>query len=601
MSMLMCCLIARRRLFWAYLVALIWLILGVANYIVLANRVSPLSWADVNVLTSVFSIMDQYMTVFQIILVIVALVLCIGISVYLYRRVPRVRRRDHWFRDSVVFGVLVGGTVGICLWTGYTHTIFENTGNITLTFQKSGFVYAFSNSIVDTGIKIPLNYTERGMKNLKASLKEYDSTKLDETQASPNIILVQLESFFDVNNMKNYTYSEDPIPNFHKLMQEYSCGLLTVPTIGAGTVNTEFEVLTGMTHRAFGLCEYPYKTILSEQTCESIAYNLQERGYHTAVVHNNKGSFYGRNDVFANLGFDVFDSMEYMYDLEYNLVEWVKDDVLVDEIVTRMEMTDMKDFVFAITVQSHGKYPSEKIDETQTITLEGEPNEAIKNGFEYYINQCKEVDDFIGHLIEAVDAIDEESMIIFYGDHLPTLEIEDSDLQFQNTYQTNYVIWDNFGLDKKNADIKAYQLTSEIMAKLGFANGIMTKYHQVYKYAVNYEKYMEVLQYDMLYGEKYIYDGVDKYVASDLQMGLYEITLDMVRQSGDGFIVGGDNFTEFSQVYVNGKKQDTEFINKKALRVADLELETGDRVLVKQITSSGGTLSYTDEFIYLMD
>ena len=36
--------------------------------------------------------------------------------------------------------------------------------------------------------------------------------------------------------------------------------ILKVPSVGAGTANTEFEVLTGMNLRYFGPGEYPYKT-----------------------------------------------------------------------------------------------------------------------------------------------------------------------------------------------------------------------------------------------------------------------------------------------------------------------------------------------------
>ena len=35
-----------------------------------------------------------------------------------------------------------------------------------------------------------------------------------------------------------------------------------VPSVGAGTANTEFEVLTGMNMRFFGPGEYPYKTVV---------------------------------------------------------------------------------------------------------------------------------------------------------------------------------------------------------------------------------------------------------------------------------------------------------------------------------------------------
>lgn len=52
-----------------------------------------------------------------------------------------------------------------------------------------------------------------------------------------------------MNNLLNVEFSENPIPNFSKLEEEYSSGLLTVPTVGSGTANTEFEIITGMSHK----------------------------------------------------------------------------------------------------------------------------------------------------------------------------------------------------------------------------------------------------------------------------------------------------------------------------------------------------------------
>ena len=56
----------------------------------------------------------------------------------------------------------------------------------------------------------------------------------------------------------------NPIPNFTKLKEECTSGFLTMPAIGAGTANSEFEVLTGFDVAYFGAGEYPYKTVLGK-------------------------------------------------------------------------------------------------------------------------------------------------------------------------------------------------------------------------------------------------------------------------------------------------------------------------------------------------
>ena len=133
-----------------------------------------------------------------------------------------------------------------------------------------------------------------------------------------------------------------------------------MPTVGAGTVNTEFETLTGMSLRFFGAGEYPYKGILRKETCESAAFDLAKLGYSSHAVHNNEANFYGRRKVYANLGFNSFTSGEYM-DTQNDVNEngWMRDENLIRPIEDALDATDHQDFVFTVSVQPHGAYPTE--------------------------------------------------------------------------------------------------------------------------------------------------------------------------------------------------------------------------------------------------
>ena len=79
-----------------------------------------------------------------------------------------------------------------------------------------------------------------------------------------------------------------------------------MPTIGGGTSNTEFEVITGLSTKLFGPGQFPYNSLLQTSTSESIAYYLKDQGYATTAMHNHEAIFYGRNVAYANLGFDRF-------------------------------------------------------------------------------------------------------------------------------------------------------------------------------------------------------------------------------------------------------------------------------------------------------
>ena len=63
-------------------------------------------------------------------------------------------------------------------------------------------------------------------------------------------------------------------------------------------------------------------------------------------------------------------------------------------------------------------------------------------------------------------------------------------------------------------------------------------------------------------------------------------------------IVKGENFNEFSKIYINGKYTKTVFIDSNTLMVKNSNLEPNSSIVVTQRTTGGGKLSSTNEFIY---
>ena len=225
------------------------------------------------------------------------------------------------------------------------------------------------------------------------------------------------------------------------------------------------------------------------------------------------------------------------------------------------------------------------------------------------------------------------------------------------------------------------------MAALGIDGGVINKFHQLYKGDEHYLKALKSLEYDILYGDMYVYNGQSPYVATDMKMGTYEIKIkdiikdegqfdktdqpligegvisnpniikDMTNNTGndkdkadniekettgavdkkpatskaeengknennesgeettdnpddnnsqvhdeefykDSYIVVGENFTEYSVVYVNGEIYETEYIDENHLRVHIEALNSLDTFVVKQYYL-GKTLSRTSDFIYI--
>ncbi len=144
-----------------------------------------------------------------------------------------------------------------------------------------------------------------------------------------------------------------------------------------------------------------------------------------------------------NLGFDTFTSEEYMADENLqNPLGWVKDSVLTDEIIKCLDSTDSPDYVYTISVQGHGDYPSEPILDNPSITVSGSPTDELNCKWEYYVNQIHEMDQFVKELTDALADYPEDVILVMYGDHLPTMGLTVEDLKNKYLFQTEYVIWD---------------------------------------------------------------------------------------------------------------------------------------------------------------
>ena len=332
----------RRRVFARIIVSVLWLILGVANGYMLLKRVTPFNAQDLKAATEGLSLINNYFNGFELIVLIVGAVAVVIWVVSMWRRGGQYTGKMHRFLALVaicVWGAVYSFVANAAVENRVVSTYF---GNIAFAYEDYGLPYCFMASLFNTGINEPNDYSEETIARISKD-GEITRNESDEPEEDlPNILFVQLESYFDVEEAEFFTTSKDACPNLHEMYDKYSSGYFKVPSVGAGTANTEFEVLTGMNLRYFGPGEYPYKTILKETPCESAATALESLGYGTHALHNNGGNFYSRARVFNNMGFDSFTSKEFMNILQLTENGWSKDDILIDHIVDALDSTSSR-------------------------------------------------------------------------------------------------------------------------------------------------------------------------------------------------------------------------------------------------------------------
>lgn len=585
----------KKRYFYISLTTIIWLVLSIANSVILNLRGTPLTGGDLKMMKSGLSIATQYLTNFNILCICL---LIIAISIYLvivYIKSPKSKVNYKIVIPSIlIYGLAFSQIVNFVLDKGIVTTNFFD---IRARYMDYGFSYSFLNSIVNNGVKKPSSYSKSSMDDIEYALGATDSISSSnsvitakssevETNVEPNIIMVQLESFIDPLWIKTIDFSEDPIPNFRKIFDNYTSGLLTIPGLGGGTANSEFEVITGFSSSLFGAGEFPFNTLLSSDTSPSLAYYLKNLGYSSHALHNNDATFYSRYKAYKNLGFDTFTPMECMPNMDRTPMGWAKDTYLTSEIEKLLTNTDNPDLVFAVSVQGHGSYPNSPLEDSE-IKLSSDKEISNLNSIEYYVNQLHEMDKFIGELINMVNSLNEPSIVVFYGDHHPAINVNAEDFVTNSLYTTPYAIWNNLGLEKDSIDLKAYELSSYIIKNLNLPETILSNLHNSTIDEDLKEEYLHLIQYDSLYGKDYL--NLDETITSNdsFTYGVNIPIINSIEESDDSINIIGENFNVYSKVFVNDTAIDTTFIDNNTLSLSNYKLKVGDIITVSHMAGAG--------------
>jgi phosphoglycerol transferase MdoB-like AlkP superfamily enzyme len=466
---------------------------GYANGIKMEKRSDPIVPNDFYLLKESWAMSKQYLS-WQQFLILAIGILLLGITAYLILK-------KKWDTTTPFASRVLISLTSAALLFGFGSirdnriwNLFGVSNAITLPSQNlidNGFVMGNLMQLTMLYQQKPEGYSktavEKYIEELKTSESAIASTK-NVNGVKPNVIVLQLEAFFDPTTLPNITLSEDPIPFFHSLQNQYSHGQLGVNVFGAGTANTEFEVLTSMSLQLFPYETHPYTSHVN-QPVDSVAYRFKQHGYKTSFLHNNYGWFYKRENVLPRLGFDHLMFSEQMWEKDtesvYDVPAVPKDYVLFDNIIKRTEKTKEKDFILGVTMELHGPYVK-WYDHDIKITSDT-VDKQYTDIIEEYVFKLKEVDKALQRLIQYYENSNEPTMIVMYGDHLPWLgddrvvyyETGYSNKTFEERhkmYSTPYIVWDNYRQEEtKQVNLGSTFLVPYVFREIGInGNGLHT-------------------------------------------------------------------------------------------------------------------------------
>ena len=196
-------LIVKRRLFTYIVVTLLWSIIGIVNWMMLNTRNTPFTYVDITLLKSVLPVMSNYFTPMEIVsmgaLILIALVLLVVAFMYLPMEKKLKRKKGFLQLSGDLCGFLRSYGSGIS-----TGDLTDQIHNILLAFNDYGTSYCFAITALKNGIDKPSNYSQKKIDSImkETNQKVEEKEKANKTVKKPNIIFVQLESHFDITQVK---------------------------------------------------------------------------------------------------------------------------------------------------------------------------------------------------------------------------------------------------------------------------------------------------------------------------------------------------------------------------------------------------------------
>lgn len=432
------------------------LALSIINYFKVALRGEPLVVDDLLVAKDAAGIMGEYSLHIPIVLIV--LLLLVGGGIYLLFRLARGRvPKKYWWVRIAAIALCIG--FGVLSWTQWYTDYFLYT-NTRLKIQHDfspwrdeeitaggGLFWSLLRSADEAFPPAPEGYSDEKAEEILAQTP--DTALPNEKRV--NLIVTMLESFSDFSVFEDIPLQSDPCAPLHALQAESYHGTLIADSIGGGTINAERSFLTGFTFR---------QPNYESETSSFVRY-FSANGYVTVGAHPGHDWFYSRDKITRLMGFDDYVFHEGHFDsliTDGKGYQGMADDAtLFEERFADFEQRDPSKpyFSFTVSYQGHSPYDSPFMTGTEYVSravIAGEGYTVVNNYLNSVADTCVQVANYVNRFRD----LDEPVVLVFFGDHKPTLGegnlyLERIGLCSPNgtsadryaLYSTPYLIWAN--------------------------------------------------------------------------------------------------------------------------------------------------------------
>lgn len=419
------------RVWLAYsVVLLVTAALYAINHLKLKYLHVPVSFSDVylleNLHVATLKLLAEYISVWQAAIALVAVAGLTGLA---------IRLEKPWFKRlgamrALTAGIAIAGAAAIVAGSGWVGVVYNAHRlrlvpfSSLLTQVHAGLFSSVLYSDAERKRSQAITVDKKAIEALLSTEAKSASPSLGVSYPqSPDIVVVQSESFFDPAIVRGLSDTTGLLPNLHRALAAGIGGTMDPPTFGGGTLRTEFEVLTGIPMAAYPDMEFPYLQI-NQPTIPSFVRVARKAGYTATAIHANSGTFWNRNVAFREIGFQRFITQADFPDGANRDGWYLSDAAMTDKIIATLNQARSPSLIFAISIEAHGPYLNDPVDKPAVRDSipapSGLPQEALLE-YRNYMYHIGDADQQLGRLWDFLVARHRPFILVFYGDHLPAL------------------------------------------------------------------------------------------------------------------------------------------------------------------------------------
>ena len=282
------------------------------------------------------------------------------------------------------------------------------------------------------------------------TIHKTDVTTVSERNEMPDIVVILNESVFDPSKLDYDFASKLNFEFFQDTKHTKYSGILNVNTYGGSSWISEYEINTGIPHKSFSGPSYMPFITLVPHTKNSIMSHLRSKGYRVEVVYPVDKNFSLALDAYTKLGaHNVSD----IYEFGFKPDSWgnIPDTMISDMIIDALDRNPEKPkYIFAATMLNHGPHSSFSQDKIGCGKL---MNDKLCSKLNDYISRLTRTNEDQINLIDKLMKRKRKTIIVNFGDHLPSFEGYSTQLRFtrdiKDYYKTFYNINANFEIKDK--------------------------------------------------------------------------------------------------------------------------------------------------------